>query len=87
MTRTDAETPAADRGPATFTTVTLTHRARRAAALRMPPIGDGPADPLDDIRGQPISKPHRCFGVEFTGGGKVKPCCGREKVSREPRQR
>jgi hypothetical protein len=27
-------------------------RSRRAAALRLPPLGDGPTDPLDDLAGR-----------------------------------
>jgi len=29
-------------------------RSRRAGALRLPPIGDGPADPLDDQQPTPV---------------------------------
>jgi len=57
--------------------ISVVHRRRRAAALRLPPRGNGPADPLDDLAGQPIRAPQRCHGAEFTAGGGVRPCCCR----------
>jgi hypothetical protein len=54
--------------------ISVADRRRRAAALRLPPRGHGPADPLDDLAGQPVRAPQRCHGAEFTAGGRVRPC-------------
>jgi hypothetical protein len=52
------------------------YAVRRAAALRTPPLGDGPADPLGDLAGLPIRPYQPCAGAEFTSSG-WRPCCGR----------
>jgi hypothetical protein len=50
------------------------HGLRREAASRLPPVGDGPVDPLDDITQMPIEPPQPCHGAEFTANG-WRSCC------------
>ena len=49
-------------------------RRRRAAAWRLPLLGDGRRDPLDQFAGLPVRAPQRCGGAEFGPGG-WRPCC------------
>ena len=51
-------------------------RRRRQASLRLPPYGDGPADPLDQLAALPIGAPQDCHGAEHTAAG-WRPCCRR----------
>lgn len=74
VTRDTAGPPWSERAAGTTLTSKITHRARRAAALRLPPHGDGPVDPLDDVIGQPIRGPQRCHGAEYTAAG-WRSCC------------
>jgi hypothetical protein len=50
-------------------------RRRREAAHRLPPLGSGYRDPLDELAGLPITdRGDACRGM-FTGNGRWVPCC------------
>jgi len=52
-------------------------RRRREAALRLPPLGDGCRDPLDELAGLPIVDRAGCCRGMFAANGRWVPCCRR----------